>query len=105
MNAQIHGLHSLFFLCYYVESCAESLYVHTLSPSKPADSDSDSYLVQAMEESYRQNRTFMVERRALLQDLQTVSSLHLTALLVVSCPLCLSLWSKGVYGTLHYIYV
>lgn len=95
-----------FFLCYYVESCAESLYVHTLSPSKTnSDSDSDSYLVQAMEESHRQNRTFMVECRALLRDLQTVSSPHLTALLVVSCPLCLSLWSKGVYGTLHYIYV
>lgn len=53
-------------------------------------------MIQVMEDSRQQNEIFMVGSRALLQDLQSVSSPHLTVLLVVSCPLFVSIWPIGL---------
>jgi len=59
----------------------------------------DIFVFQVMEESHQLNRTFMASCRALLQDLQTVSSPHHTAPLVVSCFLFVAL---SPYGLVEY---
>lgn len=49
------------------------------------------FVFQVMEESHQPNRIFMAGCRALRRDLQTVSSRHHTAPLVVSYPSLVSL--------------
>lgn len=50
------------------------------------------FVFQAMEESHQRNRIFMAGCKALQRDLQTVSSPHHTAPLVVSYHSFVSLW-------------
>lgn len=53
------------------------------------------FVFEVMEESHQRSRIFMARCRALQQDLQTVSSPHHTAPLVVSYYSFVALWPRG----------
>lgn len=59
------------------------------------------FVFQVMEESHQWNRIFMAGCRALQRDLQTVSSPHHTAPIVVSYYSFVSLWPHGLYRSFH----
>lgn len=59
------------------------------------------FVFQVMEENHQQNRIFMAGCRALLRDLQTVSSPHHTAPLVVSYH---SFVTLQPYGCIEYLF-